>query len=1460
MRVFQRTSVFLVLLCICVAVFATETTELSGCKVCRRDGSVNQATKWPLFGPNGVVDRNLGSYPELWDCDNDKDYCEINEDEAKKPSENEYTVGIAVATGVPVIFAVFLLLCFPVFFVGRYICCCPSSSRGCCGGTNPTKKSACCPLGYTVTKPKKKKKSEPKYALKGRLFVKLMMCIFIASVVYGMYLAYTHASLSDSASNISETVPLPFSQVLVDIQTPIKTILVDIVSTTVVGGVTDMKNVIDTHVDIDTTVDAVMGLVDVVDELDSINLDDVRDALTYINNTFDLLPSSDDITTMKALIDDLVDLLDYVKALAEIFDEIDTINASWTDVYATLNNPLNHATKPGVIPKVEKIIEFFTNAVDNTSNGSFAYLITQLRTSSAYLTDHVADFQANGSALGSGAAAVSERSTMRENIVASESLLDGIETAGNDMNGYLSDAKKLSISDDAGGNLEIFVLATMDELINALKAFRTDIITPLPTYLDFSTNFMGIKNIIQNKIGDVTPYLNLLSDVKQIIADPFDTTKLFAAVDEIVALDRPELYADMDALLAALTNVEDNLISLPDEVDDVKDVISDGKSTIKSAVADVDQIHDGYDEYEKATKDLTVTKLESYETFFQEIKSQKGGVSSVDYDGIDAEVKKVLQIDTSPLDALCSADGTTGKIPELKAEMQSFGGKFSVDFTDSKTAIDEAFDAFRAFSAGICEDLSTLCYNSGDGKSPDGYQYPITCPSGTCNNAKSGYGLCTSGPTPCTSDTVCGAGTCQLPILNVESSKVSQELDDSLREAEDTITQMKPQLNVGTEITDAKTTLTSMNSDLSSMDLTSVQPIIDSLKDVEDPDLEGMKSALDDINGATADIKEIHDQTTDIDHEISEFENIKDTLVDQMGTVKTRTDGMKDLLKTKIDLWTGKLATAPVEAKLEADGIAGVLQLIQDVAEEAYDFINEHLMDKGVTTYDLDSQYEYNDIEVIPRIRDFFTVLSRFDTSADIVKPLDLLVDLFNAVNYGTIGTTPTAEAKDMFDAGIYLVTATDGTVYKDANHERYGDDTYCVSEECIKNTATLLWDKPVQDSLDEFDVDDVTLDGMPSAKTLMLTQFLFPVLIALCGGISIIPITKKWGCFPSCCTMCCVCMYLPFLLIIAGGAFWPTTMIIADVCASGEDVAHFHIANKASTLCEDQIDGFVDSAVWDASTSKCRITMGLFDDRVLDFELDLINVYDNVVGSCQDSTDDKSKDVLKPLWTGIDNAMASYPKQRIDDQIKNLGDGFEIKGDLLSSITGTTTNLSTDVSKLIDDFSNIADCNHVNSFYVAFKDTVCCDIFGIWYHVVLAWVIVMWGMCLCACPSSILGQKRFQSKINPKKTKKQRAMDRKQETLAVVPLLGNVAAPTPCPVPPSPYQSQTNPLGNNNNVHVVNMSSGMAQAPMAHAEVVQAPLLDTPYPINDNSMGYQQQIPQPVPMAMPGNDGNGKF
>eukprot|EP01029_Cantina_marsupialis_P020477 TRINITY_DN47_c0_g1_i5.p1 TRINITY_DN47_c0_g1~~TRINITY_DN47_c0_g1_i5.p1 ORF type:complete len:1481 (-),score=563.40 TRINITY_DN47_c0_g1_i5:456-4898(-) len=1359
MKVFTVFTIFLIF-SVCIAATKESETELSGLKVCRRGSTANDAAEWPLFGPSGEVDRNLGAL-DLWDCDTDEDYCEVDEEAAKKPDVNPYPYAIAFTAGVPVIFAAFLMLCFPLFCVGRYICCCPKSSRGCFGGTNPSKKTKCCPLGYS---PKgklnpKTKKIDFKYSKCGRFCAHAMMIMFIVSVAYGMNTAYENASLSESATSISDNVPLPFAKLAVDLQKPIKTVLVDVVSKTVVGGVTNVKDLLDRRIDVTSAVDAVKGLVDVVGDLANINLDYVTEALQYVTDTVALLPDADTINQMKTLVDDLGDLFAYVDTLAGQLDTLSTIITDWDPIYKSLANPLTDPA-PGVIPKLEYIIQYFQDQFDSSVDESLAKHIDGLKTSVQYIADNVANFSLGGSAIGAGAAAVTIRSDMRVTLEACSTHITAINTLSADISDYLkepADAKKMDISGH-----QVTVLGTIDEMMTALNNVQIKLVDAQPTYTDFHTAFAGVEDIVKNKVGSVDPYITLVTNFKTVVDNPFDTTNLFAVVDRISALDNQELYDDMDTLSGVLTNVDTYLVSLPEEVQDIQDQIADGKTKIKDAVGQVSEVKTSFGKVDDMLASISSSELQDYITNLQSLEDQKTDIESIDFAGIDANVKSVLDQDTSFLADLYNSDAGTGKLVDLRSQMFTAGSDFVIDLSTAQTKINDAYTAFKQFSGGIC-DTGTIvfCYDSVDNVSPDGYQFSTTdpCSGNTCHNVKSGQGYCSlSLSNFCATDADCSAGghgTCQIPDLSSKSSEVSSQMS-ALDDASAAMTSLVGDLAVGADISSAKSSLDSINSSMGSMDISSMKGTIDTFKDVDLPDMEGFKSSLTDLGNASADVQSVSDEMSTINDAVNEFADLRDEIVDQIGTVETRTEGAEDLIKNKIDDWTSRLGETIVSKTMEEEGIAGVMLLMQDVAEEAYDFINEKLLDEGPSAYSFDEEVEMNDVPLIPRIRDMFTVLGAYKTSANISKPLDLLVDLFNALNYGVTDGSSTTEASDLFDVGIHLVTRNDGTVYKDADHVKYGDDVYCVSNECVKNTAEMIWDQPIQDSLDEFDVDDVTADGVPAAKTLMLTQFIFPVLIALCGGVSMMVkfIGKKCGCLPSCCTMFCICLYLPVLLIIVGGVFWPATMVLADVCASGEDLIHVQVSAKAQVICEDQLSSIGDDATWDVSTGKCRITKDLVDGRIMDVELDLVEIFDNVVGSCEtsriDGTVDSSKDVFKPVWDAIDAAMASYPKDQIDEQIADLDD-YTIRSELLDVITDTTSNLSTDISTLIGDFSDVADCEHINDFYVTLKDTICCDFFTIWYHIVFAWVIIMWGMCLCGCCGSILGQKRFQSKISPK-------------------------------------------------------------------------------------------------------------
>ena len=382
------------------------------------------------------------------------------------------------------------------------------------------------------------------------------------------------------------------------------------------------------------------------------------------------------------------------------------------------------------------------------------------------------------------------------------------------------------------------------------------------------------------------------------------------------------------------------------------------------------------------------------------------------------------------------------------------------------------------------------------------------------------------------------------------------------------------------------------------------------------------------------------------------------------------------------------------------------------------------------------------------------------------------------------------------------VAAAGGGTVFQSASGAVWSGSRMCVTTGCIGATIDKLNKEPLDIKPATFGSTGsggLTFSLPVSREQIMFFPFLIPLAIALlgfCGAVGLCG--KSWQSCPAAWSAFFICAVIPFIFLFAGALTFPFVMVMSDACRSALNVGYQFVAGSERALCNMLPNG---TLVTTAAGAVCRT-----DVLNTTLEVQLARSYSALLGDCT-----TYPAVVSGIMGQVDSQLAPYAGRYINETLDSMTSvgGFDIKlrPRLNSVVRGVGINAAGVVHTVTTDVSTTFTCEVLNRAVTDISNSVCCSMMTSIYWFVSAWYFIAFFMCICGCPASIWGYKRFPNKLwGPDYALRSKASDGPQEDVPMLnadalaaaaggdlvapvadggdAVTGGAAAPAPAPAP----------------------------------------------------------------------------
>lgn len=310
------------------------------------------------------------------------------------------------------------------------------------------------------------------------------------------------------------------------------------------------------------------------------------------------------------------------------------------------------------------------------------------------------------------------------------------------------------------------------------------------------------------------------------------------------------------------------------------------------------------------------------------------------------------------------------------------------------------------------------------------------------------------------------------------------------------------------------------------------------------------------------------------------------------------------------------------------------------------------------------------------------------------------------------------------------------GTVFADAAGHDWSGGRKCVMKECIDATV----DKYNRDPLAVHE-GGLNIDVPLSREQLFLLPYIIPVVLAALGLCGALPLCgKTWQRIPMCLSGFFICVVLPFIFLFAGALTFAMVMGMSDMCRGGWNVGYHFVSGSDRWVCA-QLPNTTYVPAAGSAAAHCRISQ--FGATL---DLDLPGLYMALLGSCN-----AAPDVIPTLYSQLQTAITTVPDSFINQTLDSLTSSsapIGLRPTMMNLVRTTAHSLSTDVVTFVGDLGHTVSCPALNGGISQIKGGLCCDFATALYWFVSSWYLIGFAMCCCGFPASILGYKRFPSRL----------------------------------------------------------------------------------------------------------------
>jgi len=306
--------------------------------------------------------------------------------------------------------------------------------------------------------------------------------------------------------------------------------------------------------------------------------------------------------------------------------------------------------------------------------------------------------------------------------------------------------------------------------------------------------------------------------------------------------------------------------------------------------------------------------------------------------------------------------------------------------------------------------------------------------------------------------------------------------------------------------------------------------------------------------------------------------------------------------------------------------------------------------------------------------------------------------------------------------------------------HDSSGNKQYCVTRNCLYNTADYYTKTKVSSSITfvkvPVDLTPEQIAGLPYLIPFFVCVFAtLAVVLGLCVKGSA---GTSWA---SCCssvTACFIFCQMPGIFLFAG-FFFVVPIVMGDFCFGIENVGAQLLHRAGDGVCPILGSMVGQTVVGNADLCSFNVSTSGVD---VQFSVNVNDAYAALLGSC----DSFPVDPLRSLWTSAAQQVRTLPYDQAGPYINgsSLSSQFQLKPAAQSVITSILNNMGLNAEAFVNDVSVSLGCNNLHGVYASVKSAFCCDTVGAIYWTVASWYLIGWSFLLCGCGASLLGRKRF--------------------------------------------------------------------------------------------------------------------
>ena len=332
-------------------------------------------------------------------------------------------------------------------------------------------------------------------------------------------------------------------------------------------------------------------------------------------------------------------------------------------------------------------------------------------------------------------------------------------------------------------------------------------------------------------------------------------------------------------------------------------------------------------------------------------------------------------------------------------------------------------------------------------------------------------------------------------------------------------------------------------------------------------------------------------------------------------------------------------------------------------------------------------------------------------------------------------------------------------------NNSAYFGGRLCVTKACLQAEAHHYNRAPLSEA------SGGAIPVPLSREVLMALLFAIPaipVLMLLCGCICRLRRCSMGSVF-------CMCIMVPWILLLAGVVLFPLVMTTSDVCLSLEPMVVQGVESLSPSICM-QLGGTTAAssttakrrqlvtatstatatatalAAAAAASSTCYLNLTKVSPSLPAkiIELDLPTLSRQVFGGGASACGVAGGEMGR-VWTQVSDLGASYPTELVDNLLRDMQAGkvagIRLRPKLEKIFQDAAIGLGASMRKGFGNDAGIgkaASCERISAAWGGIKSAACCGVVNSMYWYVLSWVVMALLFLTCGCFGGILGYKRL--------------------------------------------------------------------------------------------------------------------